>query len=207
MLSKQAIEPNTLKLLKNLMSDSQLSQLRLVGGTALALQFGHRLSVDLDLFGHIECEEQQLYKTLSSKGQLKILSQSPKIKLFLIDGIKVDIVEYDYPWISDVLNVENIRLAQLEDIAAMKINAIVGRGTRKDFVDLFYLLEHFSLEQIMTFFAQKYPEYDIFTVIRSLSYFDDAESAPMPKMIRQESWQTMKSRIIECVNLYFNKLL
>ena len=100
-----------------------------------------------------------------------------------------------------------MRLARPEDIAAMKINAIVGRGTRKDFVDLFYLLEHFSLEQIMTFFAQKYPEYDIFTVIRSLSYFDDAESSPMPNMIRKETWHTMKSHIIECVNQYFNRLV
>lgn len=205
MLSKQAIEPGTLNVLQELMIAPQLSQLRLVGGTALALQYGHRLSVDLDLFGHIGCDDEELYKLLKNIGQLKILAQSPKVKLFLIDGIKVDIVEYNYPWITDAFIEEGVRLARPEDIAAMKINAIVGRGTRKDFIDLFYLLEHFSLEEIMTFFAQKYPEYDIFTVMRSLSYFEDAELTPMPKMIRRETWQTMKSHIIECVNQYFSK--
>lgn len=204
MLSLKTIAPTTLSLLKALMSEPALSQTRLVGGTSLALQYGHRISVDLDFFGHIDCSSQELFDILSSHGSLTILSQSQHVKVFLINDIKVDIVEYNYPWLDEPIVEDGIRLATPQDIAAMKINAIVGRGTRKDFIDLYYLLEHYKLSEIIDFFAHKYPDYNLFTVVRSLTYFDDAEATPMPMMIRKESWQEIKSHITDCVKEFLD---
>ena len=144
------------------MDEPLLAATRLVGGTALALQLGHRTSIDLDLFGHISCDDIQLRKTLASHGQLQEISLSQNVKLFTIDGVKVDIVNYDSPWIDGMVKHDNLRLASVSEIAAMKIRAIIGRGTRKDFVDLYYLLQLFSIEDIMALFRKKYPDVNDF---------------------------------------------
>lgn len=114
-----------------------------------------------------------------------------------MDGIKIDIVDYTrYPWLTDPVVEDGLRLASPKDIAAMKINAIEGRGTRKDFVDVYYLLKHYSLRDILGFYQEKYPEYSLFRALMSLTYFEDAEKQMMPKMFAKESWDEMKSFII-----------
>ena len=178
-----------------------LESTRLVGGTALALQLGHRTSVDLDLFGHISCDDIQLRKMLASHGQLQVINMSRNVKLFTIDGIKVDIVDYDSEWIDEIVRHDHLRLASVPEIAAMKIRAIIGRGTRKDFVDLYYLLQIFSLDEIMALFKRKYPDVNDFIAIRSLAYFEDAEQSPMPMMIDQSvEWESMKTHILHSLN-------
>lgn len=182
------------------MEESMLANTRLVGGTALALQLGHRSSIDLDLFGGISCDDIQLRTMLASHGQLQVINLSQNVKLFTIDGIKVDIVNYDSEWIDVMVKHNNLRLASVPEIAAMKIRAIIGRGTRKDFVDLYYLLQIFSLEEIMALFRKKYPDVNDFIAIRSLTYFEDAEQAPMPRMIDTSiTWENMKSHILDSV--------
>ena len=94
------------------------------------------------------------------------------------------------------------RLASDKDIAAMKINAIIGRGTRKDFIDLYVLLQHYSLSQIMDFYKQKYPEFSEYRALLSMTYFDDAEMQDMPKMFIDTSWEEMKKTIVEAVKRY-----
>ena len=100
MLSYQTVESHTLDLLKGLMSEPLFVSLRLVGGTALALQYGHRSSIDLDFFGTIEDDSEVIKDTLRKYGKLVIIKESRNIKIYQLDGVKVDIVNYCYPWIS-----------------------------------------------------------------------------------------------------------
>lgn len=200
MLSYKTIQPHTLELLKVLTDEPVFSDLRLVGGTALALQLGHRNSIDLDFFGHIEVEDEDLLNILRKHGRLEILKLSQNIKIFTLDGIKVDIVNYSYQWIDDAILEDGLRLASPKDIAAMKINAIEGRGTKKDFVDVFELLKLYSLNEILVFHKEKYPEASTFRALISLSYFEDAESQPLPQMFIPESWEEMKEKILDVVS-------
>ena len=126
MLCLSTIEPSTLELLKKLQQLPELRDTRLVGGTALALQLGHRKSIDLDFFGTINCDTQELVDAIKSVATLTILKESPHIHIYLIDGIKVDIVNYKYPWLDEVVLKQEIRMASFKDIAAMKITAVVA---------------------------------------------------------------------------------
>ena len=202
MLSLRTIEPHTLELLRALMQEAALSELRLVGGTALALQYGHRSSVDLDLFGKIDVDGYELQSILSKYGVLKVENETKIIHQYYIDNIKVDVVNYPFEWISPIIEEDGIRLASPIDIAAMKVNAIEGRGTKKDFIDMYMLLQHYSLKEIIAFYQQKYPNYSIFRALRSLTYFDDAEDQFMPRMFIEDTWEDMKLYITNQVKLY-----
>ena len=202
MLSLRTIEPHTLELLRALMQEAALSELRLVGGTALALQYGHRSSVDLDLFGKIDIDGYELQSILSKYGVLKVENETKILHQYYIDDIKVDVVNYPFEWISPIIEEDGIRLASPIDIAAMKVNAIEGRGTKKDFIDMYMLLQHYSLKEIIAFYQQKYPNYSIFRALRSLTYFDDAEDQFMPRMFIEDTWEDMKLYITNQVKLY-----
>lgn len=202
MLSYQTVSPNTLELLKQLSRLDFLIDTRLVGGTSLALQYGHRNSVDLDFFGNISTDNETIRENLRTVGNLSIIKETPRIKIYLLDGVKVDFVDYSYPWIDASINVDGLCLASPKDIAAMKINAIEGRGTRKDFIDIYFLLQHYTLQELLDFYVAKYPENSLFRAILSLSYFDDAELQPMPQMFTSVSWEWMKRYIEDQVKLY-----
>ena len=202
MLSYETVEPRTLELLKSLMQEPAFNDMRLVGGTALALQYGHRQSIDLDFFGDLTCELENTQEILSKYGKVTVLKETKNIRIYVVDNTKVDFVHYScYPWLEDVIFEDGIRLASPVDIAAMKINAIEGRGTRKDFVDVYFLLKHYSLQEILSFYKAKYPNYSDFRAMMSLTYFDDAEMQPMPKMFNNTSWSDMQKAIIEKVKL------
>lgn len=203
MLQIETIEPHTLLVLSKLSGLSELRCCRLVGGTALALQYGHRKSIDLDFFGTIDCDDDVLMKALKSVGTFKeIFPWSKNIKICSIDGIKIDIVNYSYGWIDSALNEDDITLASPKDIAAMKINAIEGRGSKKDFIDVYFLLQHYSLEELLKFYSLKYPDYSMFRAIQSLGYFEDAEPQPMPKMFIEVDWNEIKHFISETIANY-----
>ena len=200
MLYLVTVESSTLELLKKLQRLPVLEQTRLVGGTALALQLGHRKSIDLDFFGTIDCEAEYLRESIAGIASLTILKESPHIHIYIVDGIKVDIVNYKYPWLDDVVLEQGLRLASVSDIAAMKITAIIGRGTKKDFIDIAFLLHHFSLEEILHFYAAKYNDSSVFMAMKSLAYFDDAEADPMPDMFVNQSWQQVKAYILSKIS-------
>lgn len=163
------------------------------------MQLGHRSSIDLDLFGHVSCDDIELRKILASHWELQLINTSTNVKLFTINGVKVDIVNYDSPWIDEMIVEDGLRLASVQEIAAMKVRAIVGRGTRKDFVDLYYLLQHFTMKEILDLFYKKYPDVNDFVAIRSLTYFEDAEQNPMPLMHTSDLWDAMKAYIKKSV--------
>ena len=201
MLSYETVEPHTLELLKRIMAEPLFSDMRLVGGTALALQYGHRRSVDL--FGSMPQDADGMEEKLAAISELHVIKNSERIRIYSLDKIKVDFVDYSrYPWIDKPVVDGNIRLASPRDIAAMKINAAEGWGTKKDFIDIYFLLQHYSLSDILAFYSQKYPEYSKFRALMSLTYFEDAENQLMPKMFNHVSWETVKKEIDKAVKNY-----
>ena len=204
MLSYQTVNDHTLELLRRLMAEPIFASLRLVGGTALALQYGHRNSIDLDFFGQLDDDAEEVKAILRKHGKLSVIKESRNIKIYLLNNIKVDFVNYNYSWIDAPILEDELRLASPKDIAAMKINAIEGRGTKKDFIDIYFLLQHYTLHEIITFYQQKYPENSIFRALMSLSYFEDAETQIMPVMYVPISWDEIKTTIQFQVNQYSN---
>lgn len=202
MLSYKTVSTNTLELLKRLMEENLFHDMRLVGDTALALQYGHRNSIDLDFFGELEASNDDILSVLNQFDELEVLKQSDKIKIYKINGVKVDFVSYEYPWLDEVVREDGIRLASPKDIGAMKIYAAEGRGSRKDFIDIYYLLKRFSLKELLSFYKSKYPNHSEFVALRSLTYFFDAETYPMPLMYTDDNWETMKKEICNAVESY-----
>ena len=203
MLSIQTVRPDTLELLKAISAQPEVKELRLVGGTALALQYGHRQSVDLDFFGRLPEDKDELIDVVRRVGDVTVLNRSKIILQMVVNQVKVDFVDYSrYPWIEEPILGDGFVLASDKDIAAMKINAIMGRGTRKDFIDLYVLLQHYSLTQIMDFYRQKYPEFSEYRALLSMTYFDDAEMQDMPLMFIKTPWESMKTSIIQAVEAY-----
>ncbi len=196
MLYYQAIDGPTLELLKRLQSIELFKDLRLVGGTSLALQIGHRKSIDLDLFGDIDVNVLEINNALSQIGSITQLKDSKNIHIYLVNGIKVDIVNYTYPWLQDAVLEEGVRLAKCEDIAAMKLSAITGRGTKKDFIDLYFLLNQMPFSRILQFYLNKYHDGSLFMVMKSLIYFEDAEADSMPDMLIPVKWKIVKETLL-----------
>ena len=203
MLSFQTIDPDTLELLKFLSVQPELRRTRLVGGTSLALQYGHRRSVDLDFFGRLPEDINNLIDAVRRAGNITIVNQSKIILQTTVNQVKVDFVDYSrYKWIDNSVVENELVLASDRDIAAMKINAIIGRGSRKDFIDLYVLLQHYSLADILSFYQQKYPEYSEYRALLSMTYFDDAEMQDMPRMFIDTTWDDMKTAILQAVEAY-----
>jgi len=116
------------------------------------------------------------------------------------DGIKVDIVNYRYQWLDKPVVDQGIRMAGIKDIAAMKVTAVIGRGTKKDFIDISFLLHHLSLNEILDFYSTKYDDGSVFMAMKSLVYFDDAEKEPMPDMLINKSWEQVKEYILSKIS-------
>ena len=208
MLSFQTILPDTLELLKQLMQMSELKDMRLVGGTSLALQYGHRRSVDLDFFGRATEDVDELTDALKHCVDKVVLGgHSKSIKSYFLNGVKVDFVNYRYAWIDDCILDYGLRMASPKDIAAMKVNAVIGRGTKKDFVDIYFLLHHFTFRDLMQLYLQKYPDGSVYRALLSMAYFGDADPQPMPFMFENVGWESIKQRIRYEVESYNQSLL
>lgn len=196
MLYRATVFPGTLELLKNLMSRPALSGFYLAGGTSLALQIGHRISVDLDMFGDRPFETQEILDELHDLAPITIMAQTKNILVLNIRDVKVDFVNYRYPLVSAPLLEDDLRLLTLPDIGAMKLNAIAGRGRKRDFYDLYFLLKQYSLPELMGFYLQKFDDGSEFMVVRSLSYFDDADEDEDVMLLGEKvAWSTVKQAI------------
>jgi predicted nucleotidyltransferase component of viral defense system len=145
MLREETVEPAILELLKKITSNPYLSHFRLVGGTALSLLYGHRKSIDLDLFTTQNLEQEILYQTLSDLFH-PFSSRENKSKAILqcsIQNIKVDFVSIKDQFLHSPNIIDKIPFAHIEDLCALKLNAIKGRGAKKDFWDVEKLLENY----------------------------------------------------------------
>jgi hypothetical protein len=205
MLHYKTIDATTLGILRKIQSEPEFSELRLVGGTALALQISHRKSIDIDLFGKLDSDSIQVMKKLDRTGKTIILSKSENIGIYSINGIKVDIVNYPYKWLEEPVKEDGLTLAGMQDIAAMKLAAITNRGSKKDFIDLFFLLRHFTFSELLIFYQDKYHDGSVFHVLKSLSYFDDADEDEAPVMLDHVRWVDVKKFISKSLNAHLKK--
>lgn len=200
MLQLRTVDSRTLGLLKSLMLEPSLADNFLVGGTALALQMGHRFSVDLDLFTHTPFEAGPLLESLQEKYEVQPLTVTNTIFIVVVEGIKVDCVHFKYPFAFPILNVDGVRTADIRDIAPMKLDAVTKRGSKKDFFDMYYLFERFTPQQILQWYNQMFRHSTSFHVIRSLTYFEDAEQTETPVVFdKKVTWTEVKKRMIQVV--------
>lgn len=199
MLQTQTITPATLQLLTRLMQDPELYSFRLVGGTALALQLGHRISVDLDLFTDTAFDEQQLREYLERNYGLQTDYVSRSTLKGEINNVKIDCIAHQYPWLQEPETEGYIRLASLPDICAMKLNAIAGNGTRiKDFIDVAWLSSHYTLNQMLGFYEQKYNA-NVLMPLKAIIYFDEIDSEEPVHLTngKKLNWKIYERRLLE----------
>lgn len=193
-----AVHPATLELLSDLMNLPELRSFALVGGTALALYKGHRISIDLDLFTQDPFDAELLLADIRSllapQRDIERIGIARNTLNLALDGIKTDLLRFDYPLLEPVQTIERVRLFSLPDIAAMKLSAIAGRGAKKDFYDLDCLLGEYTLRELFAWFEAKFGG-DVFHLRKSIVYFDDADTEPDPVSLRNASWNDVKSRI------------
>ena len=204
MLYSNAVEQGTLSLLKDLMRLPIMDGYNLAGGTALALQIGHRISVDIDLFGDSGLPLDMIKVEIQNEFQYSIVNESKNIIIGQVNGVKVDLVRYRYELLEDVNVIEGIRLLSLRDIASMKLAAITGIGKKRDFIDLFFLLQHFSLTKMLEDYSQKYYDGSLQLVLKSLIYFDDADADENPRLLHGYAWPDIKKNIVQHFNEYMS---
>ena len=197
MLHEHTVTPETLDLIKRLTADQQLKDFALVGGTALALQLGHRRSIDVDLFtpGAFTSDAVSRHiKATYNIGQMDIIKNG--VYTF-IDGIKTDMISFGYPWLSPPQTIDGIRMASLDDIAAMKLHAIIQNGRRlKDFVDVHYLLEHKSLHDMTEAYTRKFPGYNTSLLKNALLYHDEINFKwDVSLLLQPFDWQKIDQRL------------
>ncbi len=206
MLHLETVEPGTFSVLKQLMQLPELAPFALVGGTALSLRYGHRTSVDLDLFHHAQFERQEIVNALTRQfgSSFDYKGENTHFGIFcFIAGVKVDIVRFPHERIAPIEVVEDIRFYSDADIAAMKIQAILGRGKKKDFWDLKELLLHYPLQTLMDWHRQKYPTQMLAISIPSaITYFSDAEESEAPMSLKGQTWEGVKRDLSKVVSDY-----
>lgn len=192
-------------MIRKLQSDSLLDGFVLVGGTGLALQIGHRTSVDIDFFTRKEFDPQLLLQHLEHKYGFKEQYQYTNTLKGIIDETFVDFITHDYDYIEEPIMLEYITLASKKDIAAMKVNVIAGNGTRvKDFVDMYFLLKEFDFSEIIDFYQTKYKSRNAFHAVKSLTFFEDIIPVAWPVMLKEKelSLDELKKSIITHRDMY-----
>jgi len=203
MLQTETVERSTLELLKNLMCDEQLSDFILAGGTNLALQIGHRKSIDLDLFTYKPFETAKLIDYLQKQYDLQIqMKREHNTIIGSIAGVKIDMIAHLYPLLQEPIVEEGIRMYSLLDIVCMKLVAISDNGTRlKDFVDIAYLSTKMQFSEMITNYATKYSTTPI-RAVKGLSYFEEIDFSTPINLCNGKpfQWQKIEKRIRDMIN-------
>jgi len=204
MLQLKTIHTDTLELLQKLSANDSLNAFALAGGTSLALQLGHRISIDLDFLSVQEFDSNVLLETLGTQFDVEHGATGKNSAAMFINyqkaSIKTDFLCHNYSLLKPISNVEGVNLYSLEDIAAMKLNAIANRGAKKDFYDIYSLLNGFSMGTMLNFFVEKYKKMNDLTVVKSLVYFDDAELEPDPATLLGITWEDVKLHMVQTVS-------
>ncbi len=183
MLQTAAVAPSTLELLSKLQSETVLGSTRLVGGTALSLQIGHRKSDDLDLFSTETLDGLAVQELLVGKYGFIPSVITENTLIGFIHGVKIDVIFHPFPWLEEALEEDGFRIAAKDDIAAMKMHAIINSGKRpKDFVDIAFLSMYFSYNEIKQLLLKRYPAYDPLMADRAMVYFGDIDENLIPEI-------------------------
>lgn len=209
MLPTQAVDASILELIKSLQSKEYLQGFYLVGGTALALHMGHRKSVDIDLFSNFSFDASGLLEQIHQDYSYKLLYTASNTLKGSIGNINVDILAHRYKLIAEPENVHGNVLLSIPDITAMKLNAISTSGQRsKDFIDIYYLLNIYDLENMLKFYQKKYDQQNVAFILKSLIYFKDVDLSDWPVLIENPKlkWVDVKKRIEKAVLEYSRKV-
>lgn len=202
MLFYNTVDPLLRSVLEKLMQAEEFKDFRLVGGTALSLQLGHRISIDIDLFtskpyGSIDFEKidhylkktfpfTEYYSVLPAMGKSYRVGHSAK------DFVKLDVF-YTDDYLSDVLKADGFRMANIEDIVAMKVEVVQNLGRKKDFWDLHKLLETYSIDEMITLHQKRYPySHDRNLIIENFTDFSLADAEPDPNCLEGKYWELIK---------------
>jgi hypothetical protein len=208
MLQQNAVEPATLELLKKICLVPSCTAFGLGGGTNLALRLGHRLSKDLDFFSNYEFNNALLFKAITTEfPKSELLFEQNQTMMFNINGIKVDFILYPFEWLQSFEIIESARLISVPDMIPMKLQALSNRFSKKDFWDIAFLSDSFSLEEMIAIFKTKFPQIDTGFIIHSLTAFDEAENEQDPVCLNPKSWEEIKHDLEKAVINYTNQFL
>lgn len=207
MLYTETVETGTLALINRLMLDRKFSEFCLVGGTALSLRFGHRESIDIDLFTARSFDAPSIANHLNHKYNADQVRTLTNAVFGFVENVKTDFIAHQYPWINPVETIDGIRMASVNDLAAMKIHAIVQNGTRlKDFIDIYQLLEHIPLKSILDSYLSKYPAGQLNVAQGALLYHNDIDFNVPVRMVKENiTWTKIADRLNKAV-LYKDKV-
>lgn len=173
----------------------------LAGGTALSLQLGHRRSVDLDFFSPTEDIPSVRVDLEDSLSALKPELSDPSWGnlVFVVKNVRVGFYGYGYALLNPLVQDESLRLASLEDIALMKMDALLSRANRKDFYDLYFIAQNISLRRLFDLAPKKYPSVRDFEVqaTKRLIYFESAERDREPNLLKPVAWDVVKNYFAE----------
>lgn len=199
-MHKETLAPQTAALFAKLAASGIVAPqagFYLAGGTALALQIGHRQSEDLDFFTAAHTLLANLISELASIGHLEAIQEEAGTIHAVLDGVKVSFLSFPYPLAFPTIACNGIALADQRDIAAMKLSAVSSRGAKKDFFDIYFLMQSYPLSQMILFFETLFAgqEYNTLHILKSLAYFDDAEADPEPIMLIPVTWGEVKEVI------------
>lgn len=206
MLRFQTISADCRALLFHLMKIPALADFRLVGGTALALQKGHRASEDLDFFAGSAFKNEDILMTLQSElypNRPENIRTYPFGLLCDINHIKTDFMYWGHSFLEPPLIEEDIRMATPLELLLMKLHAVSSRKTRKDFIDIAILLDEFPLSLVLPLFDKKYSDPETGLLLKQLTYFEEAEISPMPELFITLTWEEIKIKIQDAVKAYW----
>ncbi|MGB9776456.1 MAG: nucleotidyl transferase AbiEii/AbiGii toxin family protein [Anaerolineae bacterium] len=207
----QALPPIVRANLALVAQTSLAEKFYLAGGTAVALHLGHRRSYDLDFFiPERDFPPALLRQELAPLGSLVVLHESAGTFVGTLNGGQISFFIYPYPMLEPFIEIEGIRIAALSDLAAMKLEAISSRGTKRDFIDLYQICQSaIPLREVIRLFERKYAgvRYSMVHILKSLQYFEDAEPDPMPEMLVPCRWGQVKRFFREEVRRLMKELL
>ena len=201
---EEVLPKDTKKLFAKLKLIKQIDKFYLSGGTGLALQLGHRESEDLDFFSRKLFDPEKLVISLKQLGKLQGVEIGTGTLNLFVSGVQLQWLHYPYDLIEPVVSYNGIKLASSLDIACNKLITVGSRGSKKDFVDVYFLLKQFSLEQMFKAMKKKYVglDYSQPHILKALVWFDEAESQPMPRMHQKADWEMVKQRMVKAVKEY-----
>ena len=200
-LNLNILPSSQLDLFELLSNADFISDFYLAGGTGLALQIGHRQSIDFDFFIPSDFDTRQIIPSIQSLGPFELQSEEKNTLNGILNHVRISFLSYKYSVLNPFLNYKNIKIAHELDISSMKVSAISGRGNKTDFIDLFFILKKYSLDTIFRFYEKKYGKSlsNEYHLIKSLLYFEDAEEQAMPKMTEKVEWERVKADIVKKV--------
>lgn len=205
MLHLNTIDDTVHQLLLRLSASEYLSHFALAGGTSLSLQTGHRKSIDIDMFSFENAEMHEISLYLENTFENIEIRKTSRFFIFCnINSVKCDFVNHsNQRLVKPIETKDQIRLFSKEDIAAMKLNAICGRGSKKDFYDIYSLLQIFTLKEMFAFYDYKFNSDNSWMALRSLQYFEDADTQEAPQLVTPfPEWDEIKNTLLEVTNSF-----